>query len=170
MWQDQAPGKRIDFLSVHYYIDNGNGLRRSGMIWSADEQVRRWLGAAYHVRDRMEGGGREEYEGRPQDALRWATGTLTHTYRVAEQNVLPMHWVYPREEDRHCMVAPVGAPLVFFEGNAIKLVNMLRSQSRQEFHAIDGSGTASTASPPATLRASPSSSGIDMPWANRRKP
>ena len=140
---DPDPSKGLDFLSIHYYID-GESDRMMAFRRDTEEIL-----SSYHLPTVplivSEVGWKEKgakpYNGNPMDALRWATGSLAHTYQIAEQNVTPMQWVYPRKEDRYSMVAPAtDAPALLPRGNAFKLAQMLKKNHARSSIAIDSTG------------------------------
>ena len=140
---DPDPSKGLDFLSMHYYID---GERDRMMAFRRDTEV---ILTAYHLpavplvvsEVGWKEKGAKPYNGNPMDALRWATGSLAHTYQIAEQNVTPIPWVYPRKEDRYSMVAPAtDAPALLPRGNAFKLAQMLKKNHARSSIAVDNTG------------------------------
>ena len=140
--KDPDPAKHLDFISVHYYIDDA----KAALSFRHDMEA---VLAQYHLpvvpMIMSEIGWKEKgakaHDGDPKDALRWATGALAHTYQIAEQNVIPMHWVYPRKEDRHTMVSPQGeTPALLPKGNAIKLAQMLKKNHAQSSISVDSDG------------------------------
>lgn len=140
--KDSDPGKRLDFISVHFYTDDFEKI----MSFRRDiEETLKELRLPVPQLIMSEVGwkepGAQKYSSNPKDSLRWAMGSLAHTYQCAEQNVIPMHWVYPRKEDRHCMVAPAKEPPAFLpKGNAIKLAQMLKTGHAHSSVAIDSNG------------------------------
>jgi hypothetical protein len=140
--KDPDPAKHLDFISVHYYTPDA----KAALSFRHDLEA---VMAEYHIpvvpMIMSEIGWKEKdakaHDGNPKDALRWATGSLAHTYQIAEQNVVPMHWVYPRKEDRHTMVSPQNeAPALLPKGNAIKLAQMLKKNHAQSTISVDGDG------------------------------
>lgn len=142
--KDTDPSKRLGFLSVHYYQDRDREamltLRRDIEAHLSSHRIP----AVPLIMSEIgwKNPGAKAHDGNPKDALRWAIGSLAHTYQVAEQNVIPMHWVYPRKEDRHCMVSPASqTPALLPKGNAIKLAQMLKKYHAKSSIAVDGAGS-----------------------------
>jgi hypothetical protein len=140
--KDPDTAKHLDFISVHFYPDDfkiAMSFRQNVEAILAEDH----LPVVPLIMSEI---GWKEKDARknigdPKDALRWATGPLAHTYQIAEQNVLPIHWVYPRKEIRHCMVAPVTeAPALLPKGNAIKLAQMLKNNHAWSSVALDEAG------------------------------
>jgi len=140
--KDPDPAKHMDFLSVHYYVDDF----AAAASFRHDMEA---LMAGYHLPAipliMSELGwkepGAKRYSSDKSASLRWATGALSHAYEIAEQNIPPMHWVYPRKEDRMSMAAPANeSPALLPKGNAVRMAQMLKQNHVKSTVSIDKNG------------------------------